>query len=50
VELFSIVPEERLFELAELLVDFTQKNGCLLQFISEVVASEVSQTSKIWSL
>lgn len=45
-QLLNVVPEERLLELAELLVDFTQKHDSLLQFISHVVAIEVGHTSK----
>jgi hypothetical protein len=43
--LLSVVPEDRQFELAEVLVDFTQKNDVLLPFIKQVVSIEVAQTS-----
>ena len=45
-EALTMTPDERLDELAELYVDFTQKNGLLLPFISAVIKREVESTSK----
>jgi hypothetical protein len=45
-EALATTPDDRLDELAELYVDFTQKNGILVQFISAVIKREVESTSK----
>ena len=45
-ELLEVIPKEQHDELAELLVDFTQKNNLLLYFIAHTVQHEVYCTSK----